>query len=211
MVSPKLPITIILVLLFFTYEFEGSSYSSRSQIDNAMVPLPPIDYEKVNLSIYYESLCQSCAIFIVKNLDEIFNNELINIVNLQLVPWANSHLNKTNNSISCQNIHYGLIFCFEFLAIDGKNKMWKNCFNQLGLPLVPFIDCFNSGNGTKLGEKYINETAKLFPLHSFVPWVVVNDQPIEKDYANFTYYVCKAYKGVSIPAACNVSLNAIEK
>lgn len=111
MVSPKLPITIILVLLFFTYEFEGSSYSSRSQIDNAMVPLPPIDYEKVNLSIYYESLCQSCAIFIVKNLDEIFNNELINIVNLQLVPWANSHLNKTNNSISCQvSIFYLFIF-----------------------------------------------------------------------------------------------------
>ncbi|XP_045833735.1 gamma-interferon-responsive lysosomal thiol protein-like [Trifolium pratense] len=217
MVSPKLSNTIViaLVFLFFTYESKGESMS------------------KVNLSIYYDSLCQSCAIFIVKNIEEIFNNDLIDIVNLQLVPWANSYVNQTNNSISCQNgpdecelnsleacalniwpnvdTHYGLIHCFEFLAIDGKNKMWQNCTNQLGLPLEPIKNCFNRGNGTELGQKYIDEIAKLDPPHSFVPWVVVNNQPIGKDYENFTQYVCKAYKGDAIPAACNVHLNASEK
>ena len=98
MVSPKLPITLVitLIILFFTYESEGASYdSSGSQIK-------PIDYEKVNLSVYYESLSNSSAVFIVKNLREIFNNDIIDIVNLQLVPWANSHVNQTNNVISCQ-------------------------------------------------------------------------------------------------------------
>ncbi|GAU13925.1 hypothetical protein TSUD_262520 [Trifolium subterraneum] len=59
----------------------------------------------------------------------------------------------------------------------------------------------------QLGKKHIYETAKLNPTHSFVPWVVVNNKPIGKDYAKFTYYVCKAYKGDDIPAACNVHLN----
>lgn len=96
--SPKLPITIVipLILLFFTYDSKGASYdTSGSQIK-------PVDYEKVNLSVYYESLSNSSAVFIVKNLREIFNNDLIDIVNLQLVPWANSHVNQTNNAISCQ-------------------------------------------------------------------------------------------------------------
>ncbi|XP_045833732.1 gamma-interferon-inducible lysosomal thiol reductase-like [Trifolium pratense] len=85
--------------------------------------------------------------------------------------------------------------------------MWKNCTKILGLPEKLFMNCFNRGNGTELGKKHISETAKLNPPHSFVPWVVVNNQPIRKDYAKFTYYVCKAYKGDAIPAACKVHLN----
>ncbi|XP_058734469.1 gamma-interferon-responsive lysosomal thiol protein-like [Vicia villosa] len=213
MVSLKL--SIILVLLFFTYESHSSSSSSSL-----------IDDHKVNLTVYYESLSQPSAIFIVKNLEEIFNNDLIDIVNLQLIPWANSHVNQLNNSISCQNgpdecelnslescainiwpnvnKHYGLIHCFEFLAIEGKNKMRQNCFHELGLPLGPIMKCSNGGNGTELGQKYIKETTKLNPPLSFVPWVVVNNQPIGKDYENFTYHACKAYKGATIPQACNV-------
>ncbi|XP_061368256.1 gamma-interferon-responsive lysosomal thiol protein-like [Gastrolobium bilobum] len=226
MVSPKLGITIViaLVLFFFIYEAEGASYSSGSHIDGAEIT--PLANQKVNLSVYYESLCQSCETFIIKNLGDIFNNDLIDILNLQLVPWANAHINNTNNSISCQNgpdecelnslaacalniwpkvdKHYGLIVCFEFLAIDGRNKNWLDCLDQLGLPKEPILNCFNSGNGTELGKKYINETSQLQPPHSFVPWVVVNNQPIGKDYANFTYYVCKAYRGVAVPAGCNL-------
>ncbi|WJX48954.1 hypothetical protein P8452_35451 [Trifolium repens] len=228
MVSPKLSNTIVIIalfLLFFTYESKGESYSFSSSSHKTS-----FDHQKVNLSVYYESLDQRSATFIVKNLVEIFNNDIINIVNLQLVPWANSHVNhQANNSISCQhgpdecelnslaacalniwpnvNEHYGLIYCYEFLAIDGKNKMWMNCAKKLGLPKKPLMNCFNRGNGTELGKKHINETTKLYPPHSFVPWVVVNNKPIGKDYAKFTYYVCKAYKGDTIPTACNVHLN----
>jgi interferon gamma-inducible protein 30 len=49
-----------------------------------------------------------------------------------------------------QNEHYGLIYCYEFLAIDGKNKMWMNCANKLGLPKKPLMNCFNRGNGTEV-------------------------------------------------------------
>ncbi|KAJ1389032.1 hypothetical protein SESBI_38631 [Sesbania bispinosa] len=36
---------------------------------------------------------------------------------------------------------------FEFLAIEGRNKKWHNCFNQLGLPKEPIQNGFNRGNG----------------------------------------------------------------
>jgi hypothetical protein len=101
MVSPKLSNTIVIIalfLLFFTYESKGESYSFSSRSHKTS-----FDHQKVNLSVYYESLDQRSATFIVKNLVEIFNNDIINIVNLQLVPWANSHVNhQANNSISCQ-------------------------------------------------------------------------------------------------------------
>jgi len=44
--------------------------------------------QKVNLLVYYASLSQPSATFIVKNLEEIFHSDLINIINLHLVPQA---------------------------------------------------------------------------------------------------------------------------
>ncbi|KAG5022763.1 hypothetical protein JHK85_019105 [Glycine max] len=203
----------------------------------------PFASQKVNLSVYYASLSQPCATFIVKNLEEIFHRDLINILNLQLVPWANAYVDKTNHSIICQNgpdecelnsleacalnvlddvvsvmflpqffsqphirwgnKHYALIYCFEFLAIEGRHKNWQDCFSQLDLPLEPILSCYNRGNGTELGQKYINETTLFYTPHEFLPWVVVNNQSIGKEYENFTRYVCEAYKGIPAPAACN--------
>ncbi|XP_057457927.1 gamma-interferon-responsive lysosomal thiol protein-like [Lotus japonicus] len=212
---PKLATNIVTALVLL-------SYSSGSHIDGAKpkTPLPAATYQKVNLSVYYESLSKPCVTFIVNNLREIFNNRLIKIVNLQLVPWANAHFNSTTNSITCQNgpdecerssyeacalntfptvdQQYRLISCFENPPIE------PNCFEVLGLSKEPILKCLiNSGNGTELGKKYIKEIAQLNPPPSFVPWVLVNNQPIKQDYANFTHYVCKTYKGVDVPAVCS--------
>ncbi|KAE9610857.1 putative gamma interferon inducible lysosomal thiol reductase GILT [Lupinus albus] len=103
------------------------------------------------------------------------------------------------------NKQYALIYCFEFLVIEGRSKKWQNCFDQLDLPEDPILNCLIIGNGTELGKKYINEIALLYPPLSFVPWVEVNNEPIGEDFANFTYYVCKAYRGIAAPEACNHS------
>ncbi|XP_054782230.1 gamma-interferon-responsive lysosomal thiol protein-like [Prosopis cineraria] len=211
MASFKLAITIIISfsLCFLMLETEAAASSS----------------EKVNLTVYYESLSKPCAEFIIRNLVEVFNRDLSDILSLQLVPWANASINSTNNSISCQNgldecnlnslescilnlsddvsKNYALIYCFEFLVIEGRLKQWESCFSELDLPQKPVLKCYNQGNGTQPGRKYVNETANLRPSHKFLPWVVVNNQPIGKDYANFTTYVCRAYNGPALPAACN--------
>lgn len=100
MVSCKLTSIIIMSLLsfFFMFSSEASSSSSSSSLLVQNTALAP---QKVNVSVYYDSLCQSCATFIVKNLGGIFNGDLINIVNLHLVPWANASINDKNTFL-CQ-------------------------------------------------------------------------------------------------------------
>lgn len=50
-----------------------------------------------------------------------------------------------------QKKHYGLIYCIELLAIEGRQKEWESCFDSLGLPEKHILDCFNSGKGTTVG------------------------------------------------------------
>nr|KYP35020.1 Gamma-interferon-inducible lysosomal thiol reductase [Cajanus cajan] len=219
MVSPKLSTITALALVFFIFTNESVGASYHPSEDTSFAS------QKVNLSVYYASLCQPCATFIVKNLEGIFHGDLINIVNLQLVPWANAYVDKTNHSIICQNgpdecelnsleacalnvlndvnKHYALIYCFEFLAIEGRHKNWQDCFTELELPKEPILNCYNTGNGTEIGQKYINEAAPLYTPYEVLPWVVVNNQSIGKEYENFTRYVCEAYRGTPVPAACN--------
>ncbi|WVZ07124.1 hypothetical protein V8G54_020470 [Vigna mungo] len=182
MVSPKLAIISVLTLvpfLFINNKSDAASYYP-SGLHGGSSEVTPFASQKVNLSVYYASLSQPSATFIVKNLEQIFHSNLINIINLQLVPWANAYVNKTNQSIICQNgpdecelnsletcalnvwndvsKHYALIYCFEFLAIEGSNKNWKDCFGQLDLPEEPVLNCYTRANGTEVILLYIYMT-----------------------------------------------------
>lgn len=57
--------------------------------------------EKVSLGLYYESLCPYSANFIVNYLAKIFKNGLLEIVDLNLVPYGNARLS-FNGTITCQ-------------------------------------------------------------------------------------------------------------
>ncbi|XP_023880451.2 gamma-interferon-responsive lysosomal thiol protein-like [Quercus suber] len=223
MASTKLIFTFVIAFLLSLFISPSHSFWSHPPNDDGL-KVSAIDSLKVNLSLYYDTLCQNCSTFIVANLTEVFNNDLITIINLRLVPWANAYINKTNNAIVCQhgpdecllntleacainvwpdvNKHYAVIYCFQFLAIEGKHKEWKSCFDTLGLNKTSVLDCYISGNGTKLLQKYADETGHLNPPHRFVPWLVVNNQPLLEDYKNFATYVCKAFKGSGAPQAC---------
>lgn len=101
----KLVITNALMLILFLsmYESEGASNSSGSlSVVNGANINPPLAHQTVNVSVYYDSLCQSCAQFIIRDLKNVFDSNLISIMNLRLVPWAKAYINKTNSSISCQ-------------------------------------------------------------------------------------------------------------
>lgn len=49
-----------------------------------------------------------------------------------------------------QNKHFALIYCFEFLVIEGRYKDWRTCFSSLGLNQKLVLDCIGSVNGTKV-------------------------------------------------------------
>ncbi|WCJ27999.1 Gamma-interferon-responsive lysosomal thiol protein [Euphorbia peplus] len=204
---------------------------SRKAVSSFFVPSiliffisPSCSAGKVNVSIYYETLNPNCANFIVRNLMTIFNNGLIDIINLRMVPWGNAQMTTSNNNILCQNgfeecklntiqacainvwqdvnKYYALIYCMEFLVIEGQHQYYQTCFSSLGLSKKPIDECYNNGTGTKLDNLYGYETAHLNPPQTSMPWVVVNSQPLANDYKNFTAYVCNAYKGNIIPSAC---------
>ncbi|CAL9752069.1 unnamed protein product [Musa acuminata subsp. burmannicoides] len=177
---------------------------------------------KVSLSLYYEALCPFCSSFIVNHLPKIFSNGLISIVDLDFIPFGNAMLDP-NGSISCQHgqyecllntveacaisswpivqQHFKFIYCIEHLVEEGQYTNWEACFQQTGFGSKPVIDCYNSGYGGELELQYKAKTDALQPPHIYVPWLVVNGQPLYEDYENFEHYVCKAYDGVP-PRAC---------
>ncbi|CAL5202590.1 unnamed protein product [Lathyrus oleraceus] len=204
--SNTLSLSLILFLSF-------SSFFSPSQSHN-----------KVSLELYYESLCPYCANFIVNYLPQIFQQEdLLSIVDLKLVPWGNAKL-RDNSTIVCQhgeyeclldtiegcaidtwpqpNKHFPFIYCVENLAHQGRREEWESCYEKVGLNSSTVNDCYRSERGKQLHLKHADETNALQPPHTYVPWVVVDGEPLYDDYRSFISYICKAYKGTDAPKSC---------
>ncbi|KAI4353432.1 hypothetical protein L6164_002383 [Bauhinia variegata] len=178
--------------------------------------------EKVTVSLYYEALCPYCADFIVNHLVKIFQTGLISSVDLRMVPWGNAWI-RTDGTVVCQHgddecflntieactialypdvaQHFRFIDCIEQLTLESRHNEWANCFQIAGLGKGP-VDCYSNGNGKSIEKKFAMETDKLNPPHRFVPWVVVNNQPLQEDYLNFVDYICRAFNEDAKPGAC---------
>ncbi|XP_022948291.1 gamma-interferon-inducible lysosomal thiol reductase-like [Cucurbita moschata] len=181
---------------------------------------------KVSLQLYYESLCPYSANFIVNYLPKLFDDDLISIVDLRLVPYGNARVGR-NDSITCQHgpnecllntveacainawpeldVHFPFIYCIEYLVSKRKYTQWESCFEKLGLNPKPINECYHTELGKMLELKYAAETDNLEPPHKYVPWVVVDGKPLYEDYENFINYICEAYKGPVLPSACQAS------
>jgi interferon gamma-inducible protein 30 len=78
-----------------------SPFCSSADYHGIRLPSRPKS-PKVNLSLYYETLCPVSKEFIVNDLVKVFKEDLISIVNLRLVPWGNAHIIDPNKTIICQ-------------------------------------------------------------------------------------------------------------
>ncbi|OEL29558.1 Gamma-interferon-inducible lysosomal thiol reductase [Dichanthelium oligosanthes] len=182
--------------------------------------------EKVAVALYYESLCPYSARFVVDHLAKVFEDGLRDAVDLTLVPYGNARV-RAGGEISCQHgpyecllntveacaidawpdldVHFRFIYCVEDLVVKRQYKEWESCFEKLELDPKPVTECYKSEQGHKLDLKYANQTDALVPPHRYVPWVVVDGQPLLEDYENFEAYICKAYKG-SPPKVCDLPM-----
>ncbi|KAI3682506.1 hypothetical protein L1987_82534 [Smallanthus sonchifolius] len=186
-------------------------------------PIAVATGEKVELSLYYEALCPYCEFFILNYLYKIFDNGLISIVDLKLSPYGNAKI-RSNGTVVCQHgewecvlntveacaihawpvvsDHFPFIYCVEGLTYEEKYDEWESCFAKLNLDPKPVTDCINSGYGHELALQYADEINALKPPHTYVPWVVVDGQPLYDDYPDFVSFICKAYKGSNVPQIC---------
>ncbi|KAK0585378.1 hypothetical protein LWI29_027608 [Acer saccharum] len=65
----------------------------------AKPPSPLVKPSKVDLVLYYETLCPPCSDFITTYIVKVFQTDLNTIVNLRLVPWGNAKV--INGTIVC--------------------------------------------------------------------------------------------------------------
>ncbi|WRX24277.1 Gamma interferon inducible lysosomal thiol reductase GILT - like 1 [Theobroma cacao] len=193
--SQLLPFLLLSLLIILICPSHSSPENNVTESQSHSKP------ERVNLSLYYESLCPYCRSFIVNQLVKVFNSDLLNIINLRLVPWGNAKVVKPDKTISCQhgedecylntihacaiNIwpdlrkHFNFIYCTENQGVhikdgqhsDGADSVWKACSARLGMDQKLIKKCYDSGYG-------------------------------RKKYENFVTYVCNAYKDKALPNAC---------
>ncbi|XP_044979102.1 gamma-interferon-responsive lysosomal thiol protein-like isoform X1 [Hordeum vulgare subsp. vulgare] len=169
---------------------------------------------KVPVELYYESLCPPSALFVTYRLAEAFEDGLLEVADVTLVPYGNAEVGK-DGTITCEhgpeecllntveacaidawpdvNVHFGFINCVEELAMNETQGEWESCFHKLGLDPKPVTECYKSEHGHKLSLKYGKQTGALVPPLTGIPWVVVDGKP--RDDGDFVYYICKAYKG----------------
>lgn len=110
--------TSILLLLFISPSTCYSSLPNYKVATNHQ----PADDQKVNLSLYYETLCPGCQDFIIgaNGLIRLFKEDgLLSIVNLRLVPWGNAKLTQ-NDEIVCQ---VSLFFIFNLSEMFYKSLL----------------------------------------------------------------------------------------
>ncbi|XP_002965810.2 gamma-interferon-inducible lysosomal thiol reductase [Selaginella moellendorffii] len=180
------------------------------------------DAEKVSVELYTESLCPFCANFVVNYLSKFFTNGLIEIVDLKIIPYGNARMDSSGH-ITCQHgpdecklniiqscaislwpkvdAWFPFIYCLESLPRAIAAEAWKSCNSSIAnITLVE--ECYEGPTGLLLEKGYAKITGELDPPHRYVPWVVVNGNPLYEDYGDIEKYVCDAYKGDHKPQLC---------
>lgn len=101
MACPSLVFTFAIVYSLLLFKFQSQGASS---LDYGRVKAMKMDSQKVNLSVYYDTRKTSSASFIISNLAQIFDKDLITILNLKLVPWGNVNVNTSNNGTAVRQV-----------------------------------------------------------------------------------------------------------
>jgi len=184
------------------------------------------DGEKVQVALYYETLCPSCRSFVSGDLSKAMSL-LHSITSLTLSPWGNAKLNGTN--ITCQHgpdectlnmLHTCLL---NFVPADKALPAIK-CMESSVVPSVVTSGlcirkhapdgastwnmtrhCMNGPMGLDLILREAKATMALQPPHKYTPWLTINGVPAYDDYEDVAGLVCDAYTGPSRPVACDIA------
>ncbi|KAG1667250.1 Gamma-interferon-inducible lysosomal thiol reductase [Nymphon striatum] len=181
------------------------------------------EVDKVDVEIYYESLCGGCEYLITKTLVPTYK-KLKDIMNLTFVVYGNAFdvkLPSGEIQIRCQHgpaecignlvencgLHYiedieskvDFINCME--TSTEPQKYGQKCASQVGKSEIwPKVEaCMHSKLGHELILKAQAKTFALKPSHQYVPWTLVNGVHQTKydksTVSTMVQYVCDEYKG----------------
>ncbi|GFN89449.1 gamma-interferon-inducible lysosomal thiol reductase [Plakobranchus ocellatus] len=176
--------------------------------------------DKVELALYYESLCPDCQGFITGTLFPNFA-KLSSIMNLTLVPYGNAYERRDHDKwiFDCQhgeqecignlietctialvgdvNKYFPFINCMEASELKPADAAEK-CASKFPVPLENIMNCSKSDYGNELEHKMALKTNALQPPHRYVPWVTINGihtEAIEKEAeSDLVKLICDTYK-----------------
>lgn len=191
---------------------------------------PHASAPKVAVTLYYESLCPDCQLFILQQLYPTFI-KVGEIFNLTLVPYGNAEERKSGNKwvFECQHgpkecqgnlietcaisllknisVSFPFVHCFEksIESSGDPQSVAKNCAMTLGIVYAPIEACVSGPQGNELEHEMAMKTNALEPQHEYVPWVTINGKHTEKIQreaeSNLLKLVCEYYTGTK-PAGC---------
>jgi interferon gamma-inducible protein 30 len=184
---------------------------------------------KVELALYYESLCPDCQQFIAEQLYPTYT-KIGEIFNLTLIPYGNDFESKEGGQwkFDCQHgkeecvgnvietcaisllknitVSFPFVHCFEKNINDkDPHTVAKQCAEDLDIDYSPIDACQSGSLGNRLEHEMALKTDALEPKHNYVPWITLNGKHTEKiqDEAedNLLKLVCEYYTGPK-PSAC---------
>ncbi|KAM3967570.1 gamma-interferon-inducible lysosomal thiol reductase-like [Aphomia sociella] len=174
-----------------------------------------LDEEKVNISVYYETLCADCKYFDNVNLKEVVE-KLSPYLNIRTYPYGKAKMIKTDDGkliFECQHgpkecygnklhacaldkiINATAALLFNICMTDPKNTFGSDdptadaCGSKMSINSNPIKECAKGNRGDKLLQYYGMESEKIH--YRFVPYVLINEK--EWTNANFMKAVCEAF------------------
>ncbi|XP_033926834.1 gamma-interferon-inducible lysosomal thiol reductase [Melopsittacus undulatus] len=186
----------------------------------------------VELSLFYESLCPACRMFLVRQLFTAWLLLPPDVLSITLVPYGNAQERNESGKweFRCQHgpeeclgnmietclmheaknfsTYFPVIFCLE-----SGSSVTKNLAACLQV-YAPQLDgsriaaCVGGDTGAALMHRNAQLTEALDPPHQYVPWVVVNgkhtDELQAQAEASLLGLICSLYQGKK-PEACGSS------
>ncbi|CAF0990188.1 unnamed protein product [Adineta ricciae] len=189
--------------------------------------------DRVNFTIYYESLCADCRQFTITQVWFAYQ-AVADIVNLTFVPYGNAHevyrpetqlyqfycqhgpdecyanLIHTCAIASYPDIrqHMPFIYCMDATFGDVETVAIQ-CAKNASLDYEKISTCTTSRVGNQLQHAYAVQTEKTKPTTAFVPFVTLNgnhtDEIQDRAQTDLIALLCDTYKGPNPPAGCKTT------
>lgn len=198
----------------------------------------PVAAPKVEIALYYESLCGGCRQFIETQFYPTFQ-KVGQIMEVILVPYGNAQESRYGDEwrFTCQHgeaecvgnlietcaisilqnatSYFPFIHCLES-TIAGYDPVSaaEQCASQFGIDFSSIDKCHSSAQGNALEHEMALKTNALNPPHYFVPWITLNGKHTDEIQNEATFdllgLVCDTYQGTK-PDACQKKESALSR
>jgi len=211
-----------LLALVASSSSSSSSPSSSSTATGTRVKVPVV--------LYGESLCPDCRHMVLDVIEPILDSGLGAAMDLRYVAYGNVRT-ENDEGITCQHgkqeclmnryincaqvdgvgssdvaVWFPYVSCLadNLSLLNSKSYMNRasECAAEAGMSASKLTECAEGPKGEALERQAGEETNRLVPKHTFVPWMEVNGAALGSDYDNLDRYVCVGAAADLRPDAC---------